>query len=736
MKLTGKKIKPPKVTILCVLIFTAAALPVAAQATDVLHDNLTHRMTVLAMQLGLIILAARLLGMLARKIKLPSLIGELIAGMIIGPYALGSIPLPFLPYGLFEPHAGPFPVSTELYGFATIAAVVMLFMTGLDTDLRLLFRYSLAGTISGLTGAVLSMAAGLGAAYIFLNRSPGDPVSLFLGVLSMSASVGITARVLHERHRLDLPEGVTTITASVIQDVLSIIALAVALSVATVQQSGRGENAFEWGRALVILAQTLGIWLGITAIALIFGTKIGRLLKVFRTPAVSSVMALGLTFVLAGIFEKAGVAMIIGAYVMGLALSRTDIRFVIQEKLAPMEEFFVPIFFAVMGTLVNVRLLIQPDVIVFGLVFAGLAVVSKVAGSGTPSLALGFNRLGALRIGSGTMPRGEVALIVAAVGVATGILNERIFGVSVVMVLVTTLIGTPLFAATIASRGQGTRKPVSLHPAATKLSLPSEDLARLVLNGVLQAFRVEGFYLNRMDLKPVVYQLRKERVFLSLTVRERELVFTSDEEDVVFIKTVLYESLLSLNNTVSHLKELTKPERLKKEAAAAEVVRTHYPVDRYLDPGCVEINLKGTTKAEIISELVDVLARCGRVSDTSQLVQDVLERERSLSTGMSDGIAIPHARSASVKSVCFALGIKKEGIDFASLDGQPAKIFILIASPQNSQGPHLQLLATLGGLLKERALRESLLDAKTPEELVAYLSTGQVQGMSNGFRKK
>ena len=81
-----------------------------------------------------------------------------------------------------------------------------------------------------------------------------------------------------------------------------------------------------------------------------------------------------MAFVLAGIFEKAGVAMIIGAYVMGLALSRTDIRYVIQEKLGPMEEFFVPIFFAVMGTLVNVRLLIRTEVIVFGLVFAFVAI--------------------------------------------------------------------------------------------------------------------------------------------------------------------------------------------------------------------------------------------------------------------------------------------------------------------------------------------------------------------------
>jgi fructose-specific phosphotransferase system IIA component len=734
IKLPERDRRAPGLWALCLIVLLLCTLPLAAQATDRLHDDLTHRMTVLAMQLGLIIFAARLLGMMARKIGLPSLIGELAAGIVIGPHMLGAVRLPFLPLGLFEHQPGPLPISMELYGFATVAAVVMLFVTGLDTDLRLLVRFSLAGTLTGLSGAVLSMAAALGCAALFLGRGPGDPVSLFLGVLSMSASVGITARVLHERHLLDLPEGVTAVTASVVQDVLSIVALAVALSVAAVLQAGGAQAAFRWTRALLILGQTLGIWLGLTALALVFGTRIGIFLKVFRTPVVSSVMALGLAFVMAGIFEKAGVAMIIGAYVMGLALSRTDIRYVIQEKLAPMEEFFVPIFFAVMGTLVNVRLLVRPEVIIFGLVFAAVAAITKVAGSGLPALALGFNRLGSLRIGSGTMPRGEVALIVASVGVATGILSNQIFGVAVVMVLVTTLLGTPLFTAVINVSARGTRRPESIQPAVKTLPLPSENLARLVLNSVLQAFRSEGFYLNRMDFEPVVFQLRKEQVFLSLTVREKELTFISDKEDMVFVNTILYESLLSLNNTVSHLKELIRPERLKREAASGEAVRSHYPVDRYLDPACVELALKGRTKEEIITELVEALAQCGRVRDTQRLIQDVLARERSLSTGMSDGIAIPHARSDAVETICFAMGIKSEGVDFGSLDGQPARIFVLIASPQHSPGPHLQLLAALGGLLKEEPLRAALLGARTPEELIAILRGGVPRGMSMNTR--
>lgn len=301
--------------------------------------------------------------------------------------------------------------------------------------------------------------------------------------------------------------------------------------------------------------------------------------------------------------------------------------------------------------------------------FAIAAALAKVLGSGLPALTVGFNRIGALRIGAGTMPRGEVALIVAAVVVATGILSDQVFGVSVAMVLVTTVLGTPLFASVIARPERRTKRVARVHSETTSLRLPSEDLTRLVLNSVLQAFRTESFYLNRMDLEPVVYQLRKERVFLSLTVHEGGLTFSSDPEDVIFIKTMLYESLLALNETVTHLKDLTRPERLKREAVSSPSVRTHYPVDRYLDPRCIELN------------------RGGHVQDTARLVHYVLERERSLSTGMSDGISILHARSDAVDEVCFAIGVKREGVKFGSLDGEPARIFILIASPGHSPGP-------------------------------------------------
>jgi Kef-type K+ transport system membrane component KefB len=155
--------------------------------------------------------------------------------------------------------------------------------------------------------------------------------------------------------------------------------------------------------------------------------------------------------------------MIIGAFSMGLALSGTELAHRLDEPLKAVYAALVPVFFVVMGMLVNVTSL--GSVWQFGLVLTGFAVLGKVAGSGLPALLAGFNRRGAWRIGVGMLPRGEVALIMAGIGISKGVLGQDLYGVSIMMTIITTALAPPLLAVLFRSGGSGVRTKPSAQEA-------------------------------------------------------------------------------------------------------------------------------------------------------------------------------------------------------------------------------------------------------------------------------
>ena len=132
--------------------------------------------------------------------------------------------------------------------------------------------------------------------------------------------------------------------------------------------------------------------------------------------------------------------------------------------------------------------------------------------------------------------------------------------------------------------------------------------------------------------------------------------------------------------------------------------------------------LKSATKEAVIEELVDMLVAVGKVKDRLVALHAVLERERKMSTGMQNGIAIPHGKTETVDSLVTAFGIKREGIDFDSLDGQPARIFVMTLSPENRTGPHIQFLAEISRQLNDPSIRERLLKATTADEILNILA--------------
>ena len=681
---------------------------------------------IMVLQIGVILFVVRLGGRLVKRAGIPPVLGELLVGIVIGPYALGGIPLPGFPEGFFavakavlesggEGGTG-LAVSTELYAFATVASIILLFVSGLETDLGLFLRYSVAGGIIGLGGVAVSFGLGAFCGAVLLDTGFADPRCLFLGILSTATSVGITARILQDNKKMDSPEGVTTLAAAVFDDVLGIIALAVVLGVVAVL-SGSASGTLSAGGIL------LGIWLGFTLLGLVFSKQLAAFLKLFKSSFDFSVLSLGIALLLAGIFERQGLAMIIGAYIAGLSLSKADIAAVIQERIRILYEFFVPVFFAVMGMMVNVREIFSAQVLIFGAIYTVAAVAAKIAGCGVPAMLLGFNLKGAFRIGAGMVPRGEVALIIAGIGLASGILDNGLFSVVILMTLVTTLAAPPILSSALRLPGRGTVKPQKKDgdTAEAEWDFSSEEIASLVTDSLLKDLRDEGFYVQSMDIEEGLSQARKDDIALSITENESRLIIKTSREDMPFVKTAVYEVILQLSDLIQKLKESSDPAVMKKEISGLEG-RAREDVLSLITSECVSLDLKGVTKEEVITELIDLLAAHGRLLDRAAALEAVFEREKSISTGMENGIALPHGKTDGVADIQVAVGVKKDGVDFDSMDGKKSRLFIMVVSPKKHTGPHLQFLAAVGAVLKDEAMREKVINAGTREEAAALLS--------------
>jgi len=690
-------------------------------------------MMMLVFQLGLIIFAARTGGLIFERFRMPAIVGEIMAGIIIGPYLLGGINMPGLGQPLF-PIYGDFPISFELYGFTTVASIVLLFLVGLETDLEMFVKYSLAGSLVGIGGVVVSFIFGNFTA-VFLSKylfgvqyGFSHPVCLFLGVIATATSVGVTARILSEKKKMQSPEGVTIISGAVIDDVLGIIALAIVIGIA---KSGH----FEWHRVTGIAIKSILIWLGFTLTGIFLSKHISLFLKKFKDTTTITVMGLGMALILAGIFEKAGLAMIIGAYVMGLSLSRTDLDYVIQEKLSSLHRFFVPIFFCVMGMMVDLSTLTSLHVILFGLAYTITGIIGKILGCGFPALFLNFNTRGALRIGLGMTPRGEVTLLIASIGLTTGLLGQEALGAIVMMTIVTALIAPIMLSASLKSGKPVLRKarPEREKTKNIKFEMPTPDTSELILSKIIAAFNSEGFFVHRLDTNQreiKLFQIRKDQTFIVMRPSYELIEFDCKDEDSVFINTLIYEVICDLENTMHQLQTLVDSKSIGKKIFIGQPckISSNNKLAGRIYPNAVKADLRATDKKSVIEEMVELIIESGQLNEDKKtdVFKALMEREEAMSTGMQYGIAMPHAKTDVVGNIICALGIKKEGIDFQSLDGEKAKIFVMILSPRGGMGPHIRLMADISQLLTDAQCRQRLLNAKDDKEVFAIFTQSSV----------
>ena len=423
-----------------------------------MHDSPLHVVAELILLLSIILIAAKIGGEVSeRYLKIPPVLGELGAGILISPFLLGGIHW-FGGSPIFElPHDGNLPVEPQLFFIAQVAAVVLLFEAGLETDRPQFIKYIRPATAVAAGGVFLPFGMGF-AAMVMLGFASMDSIqnmipAMFVGAIMTATSVGITARVLADIRRLDSPEGVTVLAGAVVDDVLGIIILAIVVGIAeegTVTASSIG----------VIFLKAVGFWLGLMIVGSIVARYISQLVLWFKSAGGAVALALALAFVASAVAEiYFGLAMIIGAYTMGLALSSTELKHQIEQPMRQINNFLVPIFFVVIGMQVDFTAFGAGDTslasaVVFAVVLTVFAVISKIVGSGVPALFVGFNRIGAWRVALGMLPRGEVALIVAGIGLTSGVIGQDIFGVAIVMTVVTTVLA-PVFLIPAFRGGSG-----------------------------------------------------------------------------------------------------------------------------------------------------------------------------------------------------------------------------------------------------------------------------------------
>ena len=751
----------------------AEAGPVAAASFQPEELPLTEKMTLLALQIGLILFAAKLGGMLASLFRLPSVLGELGAGIVIGPWALGGIGFGsgLFKYGLFRGEylaelakatgTSPFAVSPELYGICTIASVVLLFLSGIETNLKMFLKFAFAGSLVGVGGVVFSFLLGDLCAVYAVSILPDmlggieclaklhgyvqagevmkavlDPAALFMGIMSTATSVGITARILSERRKMDSEEGVTIMAGAVIDDVLGIIVLAIGMGIIGAQTAGAAsgdaaQGGIPWGQIGKTALNAIGVWLGGTVLGLVLAKKISWLLKLFKSPVAIGTLAFGLSLVIAGLFEALGLTLIIGAYVMGLALSRTDLKHMIEENLQSVYTFLVPVFFCVMGMMVDVGALCSKPVLVFGGIYTALAVVAKIAGCAIPSFVCGFNVKGALRVGAGMIPRGEVALIIAGIGLSNGYLTQEVFGIGILMTLVTTVVAPPCLVWLFNMKGVGIRDGRKANTEGSRpfsFQLASEPVAKLMLDHLVRAFQKEGFFTYMLNSADNIWEIQMDDFEISMR-REGDVIrFECTPEEESIVMTAWMEVVGEIREIAQ---SISKPVRrddlemlLKNESALTSA--GDFGVGRYVQGFAMLPGFKATSKKEAIEKLIAALAEANpqRVTDVEAVKKAVFSREESMPTGLDCGIAVPHGRTDAVTGIVGAVALVDNSAsetgtiaDYETIDHSAIQIIVLTVAPESAQSPYLQLMAFISRALRANNGYERLLNCKTEEEM-------------------
>ena len=376
--------------------------------------------------LAALIASAKIFGSLSLRLGQPAVLGELVAGLILGPSLLHLASLPFLRSG--DPGA-----TIHLIG--ELGVILLMFAAGLEVDIDDLRRSGRPAALAGILGVMVPLGGGAAVSLAFGHEAPA---AIFVGIVLGATSVSISAQTLLELGRLRSREGVTMLGAAVVDDVLVIAVMTVILATT----GGEGGSFGAVGLTLLQMVIVLSL-VGFVSLRLL-----PRLVEWAHRLRVSQGLlsfSLAAVLLLAWFTEFAGgVAAITGAFLAGLGLSRSHLRDEIEHGVSRLAYgFFVPIFLVDIGLRSNLREM-QSDQWGFAAVIVGVAILSKPIGAGLGSWLGGFDPGSSIRLGLGMISRGEVGLIVAGIGISEGYLGPELFRVAVLVVLSTTLITPPI----------------------------------------------------------------------------------------------------------------------------------------------------------------------------------------------------------------------------------------------------------------------------------------------------
>lgn len=385
------------------------------------------------------LVAAKILGDLAERIGQPAVLGELIAGVILGTSVLGLLPTEG-------------PTAELIHVLAELGVLLLLFEIGLETDLREMFRVGPAALAVAAVGVVLPFALG----FLYWRYGPHGSAgpgadlttaAIFIGATLTATSVGITARVLSDLGSMNTPEARIIIGAAVIDDILGLVILTVVSGIAA-------------GASVTLLgvSKIFAVAVGFLVAAVLIGNfvvpRLFNLIDRMRVRHVLVAFAVAFALGLAGLAAVAGSALIIGAFAAGLILSGTNQFDIIEHEVKPVASIFTPIFFVSVGASVNLRVLNPAEpgagtIVLLMLVLTGIAIAGKLAAG----WAAPWVRYRRLVVGVGMVPRGEVGLIFADLGRRSGLLTDEIFSAVLLMVMATTFVAPPSLKALLGPRG-------------------------------------------------------------------------------------------------------------------------------------------------------------------------------------------------------------------------------------------------------------------------------------------
>ena len=367
----------------------------------------------LLLELFAIFVSAKVVGELFERFRLPSVLGEILAGAALGPYALG----------LIHP-------SDTIYGVAELGAIFVLFSAGLETSPRDLIRVGGKAATVAVAGIVVPFVLGF-----FYMKLRGDASSeaVFVGAAMVATSVGITARVFADLHLLSTETAKIILGAAVFDDILGMVLLAVV--------GGLASGGVHWLHLGILVGEAAAFALFMMYVAPRIVHRIEPRVEQLSMQNASLVVALAICLLLSWLAVKIGMAAIIGAFFAGLVFADYSPQWNLTPRVSGITEFLAPFFFFAIGSRLNLSLL-RGELLVAAIVISLLAIVSKLIGCGLPMLGQGWRAV--LQVGAGMMPRGEVALIVALVGLQSKIVTQSTYAIVVLMTAVTTLLAPPL----------------------------------------------------------------------------------------------------------------------------------------------------------------------------------------------------------------------------------------------------------------------------------------------------